>query len=252
MADPTTELAREFLEFNEYMVKKETKFYKNKKLKGNPGDIDIIAVSSKDTKFGDFILNKQIVAEVKNWKVDKKSIIREIYEDKFKHIDNYKISWKQLKKYFPYQKFDRVLFCFATTEEIFNYAWEKYGIKIITAGFMIKQLANQYKEYGRLTYYPEAYNLNLIRTIMTYLFDSHKYKDKLLIEDLVWIDPYEEPKYRNQFNKLNAKFMADFVIYDNDVLIDMIKEDPRWFFDEVVKVLKKKDKKYLRKKIKKI
>ena len=45
MSDPTTELAREFLEFKNYIVKKETKFYKNRKIKGTLGDIDIIAVS---------------------------------------------------------------------------------------------------------------------------------------------------------------------------------------------------------------
>ena len=44
MADPTTELAKEFLEFNNYLVRKETKFYRNKELKGTASDIDIMRV----------------------------------------------------------------------------------------------------------------------------------------------------------------------------------------------------------------
>lgn len=47
MADPTTELAKELLEFHDYLVRKETKFYKSRKLKGTASDIDIIAISPK-------------------------------------------------------------------------------------------------------------------------------------------------------------------------------------------------------------
>jgi len=67
MADPTTELAREFLEFNNYLVRKETKFYKNKDLKGTASDIDITTTRAINAR--ELGLKKDIVAEAKNWKL---------------------------------------------------------------------------------------------------------------------------------------------------------------------------------------
>ena len=60
MADPTTELAREFLEFNNYLVRKETKFYRNKGQTGTASDIDIIATSPRGMKKGSLRLGRNI------------------------------------------------------------------------------------------------------------------------------------------------------------------------------------------------
>lgn len=237
MADPTTELAKEFLEFHDYLVRKETKFYKSKDRKGTPSDIDIIATSPRETKFGKLILNENIIAEVKNWEITKEKILDDIYEDKFQFIDDEpRIAWKQLKRYIPSKRFDRVIFCLATTERVYNYAFDEYRIKIITTGFIIKQIAELFKgKEKRWTYYPERYNYNLIRAIMYYLYNCYKWKDKLTLEDLVWIGPEEEPRYRNQFVKINSKFFEEFVYHQTGgkVLANLIsrlgKEDPSWF-----------------------
>jgi len=241
MADPTTELAKEFIEFNNYSVRKETKFQRSKKLMGTPSDIDIIAVSPTKTKVGGLDLEENIVAEVKNWAVTKKGTLDEIYEAKFKFMDTYqKISWKQLRKYVRSKKFDRVVFCLATTEEVYDYALRKYGIKIITTGFMIKHIARFFKESARnWTYFPEWYNYNIIRSIMYYLFECHKWKDKLTLEDLVWIDPKRDSHYRNKFVEINSNFLEEFVYYQSsgDVFSNLIKrlakEDPYWLKKEL-------------------
>jgi hypothetical protein len=236
MADPTTELAKEFLEFHNYLVRKETKFYKSKKPKGPPSDIDIIAISPKRLRKGNFELKENIIAEVKNWQITKKETVDEIYKDKFKYIDKFEVSWKQLKNYISSKRFDKVIFCLATTDDVYNYALKKYGIKIITTGFIIKQIAKFFKESPRRwTYYPERYNYNLIRSIMYYLYKSYQWKDKLTLEDLVWIDPKEEPRYRNRFVEINSKFLEEFIYYQRTckVLINLInrlsKERPQWF-----------------------
>lgn len=237
MADPTTELAKEFLEFHDYLVRKETKFLRSKKLKGTPSDIDIIAISPRETKIGELELKENIIAEVKNWQIMKEETLDDIYENKFQFIDDEpRISWKQLKKYIPHKRFDKVIFCLATTEDIYNYAWEEYKIKIITTGFIIKQIAELFKERERRwSYYPERYNYNVIRSILYYLYNCYKWKDKLMLEDLVWIDPIEEPRYRNQFVMLNSKFFEEFVYHQThrEVLINLInrlaKEHPTWF-----------------------
>jgi len=213
MADPTTELAKEFLEFNDYIVRKETKFQKNKKLQGTPSDIDIIATRPTSKKIGELELRENIIGEVKNWIIDTKDILDDVYNDKFKFIDNYpEESWKQLRKWIWSKKFDRVVFCFATTEEVFNHAFEKHNIKIVTAGFMIKKLALFFKESKRSrSYYPEQYNYNSVRTIMRYLYSCHRWKDKLTLEDLVWIDPEEEPRYRNSFVEINSEILENLI-----------------------------------------
>jgi len=236
MADPTTELAKEFLESNRYLVRKETKFYKNKELAGTASDIDIIATSPKGIKIDDLELKKNIIGEVKNWGVRKKKRLDKIYENKFKYVNDLEISWKQLKKYISSKVFDKVLFCLATTEDVYNYAMRKYDIKIVTTGFIIKQIARFFKTSPRnWTYYPEWYNYNIIRSVMYYLFSSHKHKDKLTLQDVVWIDPEKESRYRNQFAKLNSKFLEDFVYYQTSGeifsnLIDRFaKEYPEWF-----------------------
>jgi len=241
MADPTTELAREFLEFNDYLVRKETKFQRKKKLEGTPSDIDIIAISPRGIKVDELELKENIIAEVKNWQVTTKETLDDIYEDKFRFMDvQPEISWKQLKKCIPSKRFDKVIFCLATTEEVYKYALEKYGIKIITTGFIIKHIARFFKESPRKwTYYPEQYNYNIIRSIMYYLYNCYKWKDKLTLEDLVWIDPKEEPRYRNHFVELNSKLLEEFVYYQSsgEVLSNLIsrlaKECPEWFKKEL-------------------
>lgn len=87
MADPTTELAKEFLEFHDYLVRKETKFFQSRKLKGTASDIDIIAIRPRKTKIGDLELEANIIAEVKNWQIMKEDTLDGIYEKKFEFID---------------------------------------------------------------------------------------------------------------------------------------------------------------------
>jgi len=237
MADPTTELAKEFLEFHNYLVRKETKFFQNRELKGTPSDIDIIAVRPMGPSLGDLEVENNIIAEVKNWQITKEETLVDIYDAKFKFIDeNPRTAWKQLKKYLPNRKFDKILFCLATTEKVHDYAWEQYGILIITTGFMIKQIAQLFRESDRRwSYYPERYNYNVIRSIMYYLYNCYKWKDKLLIEDLVWVDPVDDPRYRNNFVKLNSKFFEEFVYRETDstVLTNLIdrlaNKYPTWF-----------------------
>lgn len=242
MADPTTELAREFLEFNNYLVRKEVKFFQNKKLEGTPSDIDIIATSPKGISIDGLELKKNVVVEVKSWQIMQKITVDEIYKDKFRYIDNPQISWKQLRKLIPNRTYDKVLFCLATTEEVFDYAKATYDIKIVTTGFMIKHIARFFIESPRRwTYYPEWFNYNILKSIMFYLFNSYmgnaRWKDKLNLEDLVWIDPDLDPRYRNQFIEGNAKFFEDFVYYQTsgEVFINLVnkiaKYHREWFRD---------------------
>jgi len=236
VADPTTELTKEFLEINNYLVRKETKFQKNKKLQGTPSDIDIIAVSPKGIQDKDFQLGKCIVGEVKNWPILKKSTLDKVYKDKFHFIDAQpRLSWKQLKKLVPTRKYEKVIFCFATTQEVYDYALNKHCIKIVTMGVMLKNLAKFFTTSERnWTYFPERYNYNAIRGLMCYLFDCSRYKDKLTLKDLVWIDPTSNPQYRNRFADLNAEFLEDFVYYQTSwevlgKLIDRAARDkPAW------------------------
>jgi hypothetical protein len=234
LADPTTELAKEFLEFNDYLVRKETKFQKNKKLQGTPSDIDIIATRPTSKKIGELELSGNIIGEVKNWTIDTEDLLDDVYDDKFRFIDTYpEESWKQLRKWLWSEKFDRIIFCFATTEGVFNKALGKYNIKMITAGFMIKNLAAFFKESKRSrSYFPEQYNYNTVRTIMHYLYSCHRWKDKLTLEDLVWIDPEEEPRYRNSFVEINSQILEDLIykqssweIFEN-LITRATKEDP--------------------------
>lgn len=236
MADPATELAKEFLEFNDYSVRKETKFQKNRKLVGTPSDIDIIATRPRGIRFNGLELRENIIGEVKNWSILKEEQLEKIYRDKFKFIDDYPDqSWKQLRRWVKSKRYDRVVFCFATTERVFEYAMEKHKIKVITAGFMIKDLARFFKGSDRRwTYYPEQYNYNMIRTIMCYLYSCHQWKDKLTLEDLVWIDPNEEPRYTNSFLKINSATIEELVYNQSngEILHNLIRrsirEDQSW------------------------
>jgi len=237
MADPTTELASEFLELNNYLVRTETKFYKNKEEKGTASDIDIIATAPQGVKLDNIELNENIIAEAKNWEVVSKKTLDQIYKRKFRYVDKDEISWPQLRKYISTKSFDKVLFCLATTEDVCTYAQRKYGIKIVTTGFMIKQIAIFFKNSPRnWSYYPEWYNYNIIKGIMHYLFSADRFKDKLLLSDLVWINVEEEPKYRNRFVEANAKFFEDFIYHqtDGEVFANLIKRFARspwqgWF-----------------------
>ncbi len=244
MADPTTELAKEFLEFNNYLVRKETKFYKNKQMKGTASDIDIIATNPRGIKIGDLELKANIIAEVKSWAILKRKTLDRIYKDKFKHIDNPAISWRQLRKYIPSKIFDKLVFCLATTEDVYQYAMKTYEIKILTTGFIIKQIARFFKDSPRnWTYYPEWYNYNIIKSIMYYLFNSHmrrgNLKDKLALEDIVWIDPKKEGRYRNRFVEGNSTFLEDLIYFQTsgEAFSNLIKrfaeEYPSWFKSEL-------------------
>lgn len=244
MADPTTELAKEFLEFNDYLVRKETKFYKNRELKGTASDIDIIATSSRGIKSAELELKRSIIAEVKNWQIMRNETLDRIYKDKFKQIDDPEISWQQLRRYIPSRIFDKVLFCLATTEEVYKYALKKYEVKIITTGFIIKQIARFFKESPRRwTYYPEWYNYNIVKSIMYYLLNSYmkqgRWKDKLTLEDLVWIDPEIDSRYRNRFVEGNSEFLENLIYHQTtgEIFSNLIKRFaeayPEWFRNEL-------------------
>ncbi len=233
MADPTTELAKEFLEMNHYSVRKETKFHQNKKAQGTPSDIDIIAISPKGIP--ELKLGECIVGEVKNWSIMKRETFDEIYDDKFRFMESQpQYAWQQLKDFIPTKNFDKVLFCFATNQDTYDYALKK-GINIVTTGQMLKNLASFFKTSERnWTYYPEMYNYNAIKGLMCYLYKCNNYKDKLTLEDLVWIDYSQEKRYRNLFADRNAKFLEEFVYHQTSgeifskLLERCEKEYPEW------------------------
>jgi uncharacterized protein (UPF0305 family) len=110
---------------------------------------------------------------------------------------------------------------------------------------MLKHMTQFFKTSKRnWTYYPERYNYNAIRALMCYLFDCTRYKDKLTLDDLVWIDPETEPKYRNRFAEMNAKFFEDFVYYQTSSeifvkLVNRIAADYRGWFKKRLKENKK-------------
>jgi len=117
VADPTTELTKEFLEINNYLVRKETKFKKNRKLEGTHSDIDIIAISPKGIQTPELQIGECVIGEVKHWEIMKKTKLDEVYKDKFRFIDTQpKIAWRQLRDLVHTRKFDKVIFCFATNQ----------------------------------------------------------------------------------------------------------------------------------------
>jgi len=100
---------------------------------------------------------------------------------------------------------------------------------------MIKNLATFFKESpNNWTYYPERYYYHAIRSLMRYLFDCTSYKDKLTLEDLVWIDPTYNKQYRNRFANMNSDFLENFVYSQTTgkVFSNLIKRcadnDPEW------------------------
>lgn len=244
MADPTTQLAKEFLEFRNYSVRLLTKFYKNKRDKGTPGDIDIIATSPKGTRIGNLHLKPNIVAEVKNYEILRESTLKWIYDEKFAPIDDPQISARQLRNYISGTSFDRILFCLATTEDLARYARENLGIKVITTSLMIKELAQFFRRSKRnWTYYPESYNYNVVKSIMFHLYSSYRFKDPLLLEDLVWINPKSRGDrfYLNRFVEENSSFLEDF-IYQNlggktlsNLIQRAMRDDPSWTRSELRK-----------------
>ncbi len=74
---------------------------------------------------------------------------------------------------------------------------------------------------------------------MRYLYEINQ-KDKLTLEDLVWIDPKKNWKYRNVFIKTNSRFLEEFVSKETDgVVVDnLLKRMPvdwswKWMKDEL-------------------
>ena len=122
---------------------------------------------------------------------------------------------------------------------------EKNGIKIITTGFMIKQMTNFFKKNKRnWTYYPEWYNYNLAKSIMYYLSYSNTFNNKLTLEDLIAIDPNKEPRYRNKFVKNNSHFFEEFVYNETygsvlEKLIDRLENKHPSYFKKLLKSNKK-------------
>lgn len=257
MADPTTELTKEFLEINNYLVRKETKFQnkvKDADLFGTCSDIDILAISQLGIQRADFQLSKIIIGEVKNYSITSNKKVDSIYDKKFHFFDSRpKFAWAQLRDLIPKKEHDKVIFCRATSQQVYDYALKKYNIKIVTVGLMIKLIAEFFKHSDRnWTYYPERYHYNVIKNIMNYLYECYKWKDKLTLSDLVWIDPKEEPRWRNRFLETNAKFFEDFVYYQTsgDILEKIIKRTAEEYPPFLKRTLKKNKKfwEYLNKK----
>ena len=145
MADPTTELTKEFLEINNYLVRKETKFQnkvKNNDLFGTCSDIDILAISQFGIQTANFQLSKVIIGEVKNYSIMGNKEVDSIYDTKFYFFDSEpKFAWAQLRDLIPKKEHDKVIFCRATSQQVYDYALKKYNIKIVTVGLMIKLIA---------------------------------------------------------------------------------------------------------------
>lgn len=238
MTDPMTDLASEFLYLNKYHVSTEVKFYKNKEQKGTKGDIDIIARRVKNLKLDDLTLGKNLVAEVKSQIIKRKTAFDNIYSDKFAYIDDLDIGWSQLKDYVPNKNFERILFCLATTEEVYEYALKKYNLRILTFGFIFKELNKLYQETGQRTYIPGASFFSMTRWLSWYLFKSHLYQDKLTLEDFIWIDPDDEPRYTKEFNRLNSDFMSRLLWFDDDALRKMLLREPSWFLKQIIDQIK--------------
>lgn len=195
IAEPRTLLIKEYLELNDYFVRVDCKFYKklrrrrHKKAKGyqTPSDIDIIA-----TKKG----KRPIVAEVKGGlEIKSKKEINELYNNKFKHVDNTKIGWIQLRKFLKTKKFRRIVYCFAlkpkkgvAQEELLKYAKKKYKLEIIPLSEVLIDFFDFCYKKGKWTYYSDYPNINLIRLIMEQLTfpDYYAFKGrKLKIYDLL-------------------------------------------------------------------
>jgi hypothetical protein len=254
MAEPMTELAKEFLEMNNFIVRKETKFFKEgmyyNETHGTAGDIDIIAVRKDNLKFENEVIKNQIVAEVKSFDLSNMTQLKEVYEDKFKFIEN-SSNWNQLTHFFSSKKFDRIIFCFSVSNGMREKA-KKYKIKIITAGQIIKHFFKiRSKDPGKWTHYPEWYNFFLIRAVHNYVNNPNYYDDKLLLKDILDIEPMGDSYGRNRFNEYNGEIMGDFIYYDEIVIEKMMKCSPEWFLDTALRVCKEKNKAYLVKKIKK-
>lgn len=66
-----------------------------------------------------------------------------------------------------------------------------------------------------------------------------EWKDKLTLEDIVWIDLEDEPRYRDRFVEGNSKFLEDLVYYQTsgEVFSNLIKRFAKgylkWFRDEL-------------------
>ena len=183
-----------------------------------------------EVAFNEFSLGKNVVGEAKNWEVERRSTLDWIYRNKFRFIDNSGISRPQLRTFFKSRSFDKVLFCLATTDDVFEYAQSKYGIKVMSAGFMIKQMIKFFRSSDHnFTYYPEWYNYNMLKTVMQYLYTMN-WRDKLTLEELVCIDPRTDSRYRNHFMKTNSKFITDLISKETEggafeILLRRIPDD---------------------------
>jgi hypothetical protein len=162
LAEPVTELAKEFLELLNYSVRKDTKFYKNAALSGTASDVDIIAIHPTGVKLNGIELGRNIVGEAKNYEIWDKEDIDDIYSEKFRYADDPAIGGVQLKRFFN-GGFDKVLFCLGTRDPLPKYALDTYGIKILTSGLIVREIARSFRESPkRWSYYPEWYNYNMI------------------------------------------------------------------------------------------
>ena len=148
-------------------------------------DMDILAITNQHrlNRYG--IKHRVMIGEVKNFSFKRKENVDEIYRRKFRHIDNRNHARSRLKEYVPLSRgYDKIVFCRNVKEKVSDYAKDKYGIRIITATQILSNLAGEYKQKRKRTYYAEQYNYNTLRIILESLAES-KYRDKLLLQDLI-------------------------------------------------------------------
>lgn len=265
MPDAMTQLAKEFLELNHYIVSTNIKIPKSKNQ--TESDVDIIASSNKGSKTlaDEFDLKyKTIIGEVKNYSISSGKTLTEVYYSKFKHVEENPFSRNRIKEYVRLShKFDKVLFCKDIKPSVLKYA-KKHKIKIITAVQMISYMARHYK--GLITnnakrshtYYPEWYNYNTLRILMDALADPSYYRDRLHLKDLVLLDFDTQGSTRSGFIHQNQSFLEGFSyhakqdvilknlitrLYENypRAIIDILKSNNK-LWNDLIKRTRKKDK----------
>lgn len=216
------QLAKEFLEVHGYTVSTSVKMPLKGKEKQTESDVDIIAHRYKKPLnfprgiYDGSLNSNYIIAEVKGTLNGiKKGYFKEIYNKKFNAWNK-----KYLKRYVPLAKYQRILFCFNATQEIVNKAKAK-KIQVITAAHMLNALSKiiiskiiKEKEKKKNTYYTEWPIYSSLRVLIYFLNEPQtEYRDKLLLEDLLWITAHA--RYRNYRNK--------FIDQNRNILVNLLQ-----------------------------
>ena len=218
MEEPMTQLVKEFLEVNDYLVRVNTKIDKGQR---TMSDIDILAHRIKTKRKIQYIpLNDSIIGEVKNYRIIKKGTwgFENIYKkafEVFEHEENVNI----MGHIVPIKDAERVLFCFSATTDTLETA-EIKKITIISASYMVKNLighinSNLKENKNSWAYYPGWPIYSFLRHLIDLLSTTNTYagKDRLLIENLIFenvrdnIENHKTKKSEKEFINRNSKFL---------------------------------------------